>query len=45
MPVGPQPGQVGNPAYAPYALAVDALAGFLKSKIAADIIKSYGYDL
>jgi len=25
--------------------AVDALAGFLKSKSAADIIKSYGYDL
>jgi molybdate transport system substrate-binding protein len=25
--------------------AVEALAGFLKSKIAADIIKSYGYDL
>ncbi|HRI52139.1 MAG TPA: YncE family protein [Pseudomonadota bacterium] len=24
VPVGPQPGQVGNPAYAPYALAVDA---------------------
>jgi molybdate transport system substrate-binding protein len=25
--------------------AVDALAGFLKSKSATDIIKSYGYDL